>query len=76
VEIDDRWREPFAEAGPSDGSHHSREPAAVVRVPVREAHGFDGREPDAEPPRVLQPDLGGGSDVEEDRTALRSRADR
>jgi hypothetical protein len=33
------------------------EPAAVVRVPVREAHGFDGREPDAEPTRVLQPDV-------------------
>src|SRR5262249_60202842 len=42
-------------------------PGAVVRVPVREAHGFDGREPDAEPTRVLQPDFGGGSDVEEDR---------
>ena len=39
----------------------------MVRVPVREAQGFDGREPDAEPTRVLQPDLGGGSDVEEDR---------
>jgi hypothetical protein len=25
----------------------------VIRVPVREAHGFDGREPDAEPTRVL-----------------------
>src|SRR5215469_2811945 len=39
----------------------------MVRVPVREAHGFNGREPDAEPTRVLQPDLGGGSDVEENR---------
>jgi hypothetical protein len=39
----------------------------VVRVPVREAHGLDGREPDAEPTRVLQLDLGGGSDVEGDR---------
>ena len=39
----------------------------MVRVPVREAHGFDRREPDAEPTRVLQPDLGGRSDVEEDR---------
>ena len=47
--------------------HHPWEPAAVVRVPVREAHGFDGREPDAEPTRVFQRDLGGGSDVEEDR---------
>ena len=56
----------FVEVGPSDGSNHAREPATVVRVPVREAHGFDGREPDAEPTRVLQPDLGGGSDVEED----------
>ena len=45
----------------------TREPAAVVRVPVREAHGFDGPQPDAEPTRVLQPDLGGRSDVEEDR---------
>src|SRR5262249_43197315 len=44
-----------------------REPSAVVRMPVREAHGFDGREPDAEPACVLEPDLGGGSDVEEDR---------
>jgi len=34
---------------------------------VREAHGFDGRETDAEPTRVLQPDLRGGSDIEEDR---------
>ena len=52
---------------------HPREPAAVVRVPVREAHGFDGPEPDAEPTRVLQPDLGGGSDVEEDRALFGPR---
>jgi hypothetical protein len=39
----------------------------VVHVPVREANGFNGREPDAEPARVLEPDLGGGSDVKEDR---------
>lgn len=51
-----------------------REPAAVVRVPVREAHGFDGREPDAEPTRVLQPDLGAGSDVEERREAVAGEA--
>ena len=68
----DRRREPFVEAGPSDGSHHPREPAAVVRVPVREAHRFDGRKPDAEPTRVLKPDLGGRSDVEEDRPFFRA----
>src|SRR5437868_219242 len=39
----------------------------MIRVPVREAHGFDGREADVEATRVLQPDLGRGSDVEEDR---------
>src|SRR5262249_61121250 len=55
------------EPGRSEGSHPPRGPAAVVRVPVREAHGSHAREPDAEPTRVLQPDLGRGSDVEEDR---------
>ena len=34
---------------------------------MRQAHGVDGREPNAEPTRVLQPDVGGRSDVEEDR---------
>src|SRR5262249_61252021 len=53
--------------GPTEGSPPPGAPAAVVGVPVREAHGCDGREPDAEPTRVLQPDLGGGADVEEDR---------
>src|SRR5262249_10302518 len=65
--IDDRRREPLAETGAGDGSHHLREPAAMIRMPMREAHSIDGGEPDAEPARVLQPDLGGGADVEEDR---------
>src|SRR5262245_26614407 len=48
----------------------------MVGVPVREAHALDGREPDAEPTRVLQPDLGGGSHVEEDRALFGAVAPR
>ena len=45
----------------------------MVRVTVREAHGFAGREPDAEPTRVFQPDLPRRVRRRRGPSALRSR---
>ena len=39
----------------------------MIRVPMRKALGFNRCEPDSEPARVIQPDVGGRSDVDEDR---------
>ncbi len=75
VQVDDeRRRRAGAGARRGDRSHHLRQPAAVVVMPVGEEHALDAREVDGEPCGVGQPHVRIGADVEQHRVSLGAAA--
>src|SRR5215472_1754186 len=65
MQIDDRRRETRGGSGCGDSGYDFRETAAVIEMPVRQEDVLDAREIDAESPRVVEPEVGIGADIEE-----------